>query len=43
MWLVAFLLLVGQRARALGFVETMVRVTRDELSDQPIPAVQWLP
>jgi hypothetical protein len=42
-WLVTFLILVGQNAHALKFTETMVRVTKDEVNDQPIPAVEWLP
>ena len=41
-WLVTFLILVGQNALAAKFTETMVRVTKDEVHDQPIPEVEWL-
>ncbi len=40
-WLVKFLLLVGQSKLAADYAGTMVRITKDEVSDQPLPRAEW--
>ena len=41
-WLVKYLLLVGQQKLALKYADAMVRLTVDELSDQPLQVPGWL-
>jgi NACHT domain len=40
-WLVKLLLLVGQNKLAIDYTSTMVRITKQEVSDQPLPHVEW--
>jgi len=42
-WLVRFLLLAGQQQKAVAFTDTMVRLTMEELHDQPLAAAGWTP
>jgi hypothetical protein len=41
-WLVVYLLLVKQTKVAIRFVESMVKITTEEVHDQPIPSAKWL-
>lgn len=40
-WLVKLLVLVGQKKRAVDYANTMVRLTKEEVSDQPLGPVEW--
>jgi hypothetical protein len=41
-WLVAYLLLVKQTECAIRFTEAMVKLTLEEVHDQPVPPARWL-
>jgi hypothetical protein len=41
-WLVAYLLLVKQTECAVRLTEAMVKLTLEEVHDQPIPPARWL-
>jgi hypothetical protein len=41
-WLVRYLLLVGQNALAVQYTDAMVRLTKEELNDQPLPSAGWM-
>jgi hypothetical protein len=40
-WLVHYLLRVGQQKLAVRYTDTMVRLTKEELHDQPLPCPGW--
>jgi hypothetical protein len=40
-WLVTLLLMVGQKRHAIDYAGTMVRITEQEVSDQPLPPAEW--
>jgi hypothetical protein len=40
-YLVRFLLMVGQNKQAVDFTRSCIKLVREEVSDQPIPATPW--
>jgi hypothetical protein len=40
-WLVKFLLLVGESELAVKYAGMLVRITKEEVDDQPLPRAAW--